>query len=138
METTKYNVDEAVAGVRPVATVRGQEYPVADFTARQRITLELEYLELQGRLSRLAAEIKTCTDEKRPAKIEEFNQASDEYQIMGVNLVLQGVPEDVARSLTEAEMAGLESMLEHWRGKKIPAEAMLGEWQQADGKQKEG
>jgi len=125
-----------VADMRPTATLRGKIYRVADLTARQRIIQELKYLQLQGAISRLAGEMKACRDEDRPAKQSEFEKACDDFQIMSVDLVLEGVPRDVSVSLSEAEMAGLESLLEHWRNTKIPAEAMLGERKQAAGQQK--
>lgn len=110
-----YDIDAAVTGQRTMVRLRGQEYPVADMRVERRITLEREY--------RLFGEELSGKEERG----EEITQEEwDRYKIKGVNLALDGVPEDVAKDLSEREFEALRNVVARERGSSVTVEAVEG------------
>lgn len=63
----------------------------------------------------------------------EFSKIMKEYQRLGVDLVLEEVPDEVAHALNEREMHALADLYKHYRLNKVPAEDMLGKDSSEDG-----
>lgn len=120
MDTTQYNADEALAGARGKVMLRGKEYLIVDLSVRDRIALEIEF-------NAVVAELESAGETVTQDTLAAFTVLSSKHQRLAVALVLDGVPDDVADSLTERELASLVTVHAHWRECKVPdGEAMLG------------
>lgn len=106
-----YDVDAAVLEVRPFILLRGQLYRVADLTMEARFRKRREYLERYSALleaERAHAEAKAQQAEGGAERLVEVPKMPSEedyraYRILGISLALEGVPDDVAGTLTERE-----------------------------------
>lgn len=130
-----YDLDEAVFRLRPSVKLRGVEYRLADLTLERRLILKRKYFDTFIAITereRLAdtrdVEIRAAIDERDklatepqpvgfvlPPIPEPLPRTSEEdwcsYKALGVQLALEGVPEDVARSLTEREFEVLQAIV---------------------------
>ena len=140
METTKYNVDEALGNRRPTVVLRGEEYQVVDMPVQRRLAMELEYLDLNIKMKQLAGgpaplpelaegEVPPTEEqlaEQAKAHEKEALEASEAYQVLSVDLVLEDVPRETSLELGERELDMLSDLYLHWRASKITPEEMLG------------
>lgn len=86
-----YDVDAAIREQRPVVRLRGELYPVADHSVAERIAMTREKMELQVSLA------------EREEAGEDVAKELMVLQGTAVQGMLEGVPDEVAQTLSEME-----------------------------------
>lgn len=122
-----FDVDAAVLEVRPLILLRGQTYRVADLTMEVRFRKRREYLERYSFLllaERAHAEATGKNQEGDGETVAVPPMPSEDdyraYRILGISLALEGVPADVAGSLTEREFEAVTAAVKRAKDEDVP------------------
>lgn len=104
-EPKVYDVDAALDRQRPWIRLRGEDYRLADRTVAERI-------EMVSEIQAMEEEIDTRREEGEDIDPDEFQ----EVIYRGVQTFLEGVPDEVANDVTEAEWKLIRRAYFDYRG----------------------
>lgn len=99
MSRKRISVDAAIAAATPVIQFRGVDYPLRDLTVRERIERTLEVKAEQEA-------IETRAEEEDWSEAE-FGEYLQKTMAKSMQAALEGVPDEVAESITEREFEAL-------------------------------